>query len=730
MRRLRFLPVLLILLGTSCSKGVIWAPDSPDGEGSLTIALSADGSQVASKAEGEAVTGLNLDDFRIAIYKTENQMRLYNDSYANTAGKTLKLNAGEYRLVAQLGDTLGCGFDKPYFLADPTFTIERGNNTVEATAKLANVKLAINFDSTISGVYPDYYAIVKHNTIKGKQVKFVKDETRHGYIPGGELVLEVYANIDGTWKYYKTDPAIYKPNDFVTFNITTNAAEGSLSISITVDNTVDKKDQTIEVPATALPQAGPSITLAGFESTGNVHEFVEGMSTAGHNASANFIAKAGIAHCYLSMESDYLSGKGVSGTVDFANLSSDEAIVLRNAGFEWDYNMFESRTFSFIDLSNLIKSIMNDTKAEKTDKEIAKFSLRVVDGVGKELSDEFSIVSRGVSLSLGIKTSNVRARRIDSPMADITNGLPALAVLESSTDGVNWTSAASNGSVSGSKIDFGKVSLAPSTAYYFRVVYNANPNIVSNVVSVTTEAASQVANAGFEDYQLVQTEFTPAGGALGGGKYTRNWYLPYNSGETDPWWACNSRATMPDGHTGWTSTWCKNFPSSGYVKDAFGGAKAALVFSVNVGSGNTDASAAASTTEGELWIGTADDSGNRTSEGHSFTSRPDRLRFHYKYAPHNKEKFYVYSWIKDSEGNIIASTEETSGPAADEWTMHSMTYNYSTLDKKAASIFILFRSCNGDGSVSTKKSFELGEETVTAHAGSMFKIDDIELIYE
>ena len=726
MRRLRFLPVLLILLGTSCSKGVIWAPDSPDGEGSLTIALSADGSQVASKAEGEAVTGLNLDDFRIAIYKTENQMRLYNDSYANTAGKTLKLNAGEYRLVAQLGDTLGCGFDKPYFLADPTFTIERGSNTVEAAAKLANVKLAINFDSSISEVYPDYYAIVKHNTIKGKQVKFVKDETRHGYIPGGELVLEVYANIDGTWKYYKTDPAIYKPNDFVTFNITTNAAEGSLSISITVDNTVDKKDQTIEVPATALPQAGPSIKLAGFESTGNVHEFVEGMSTAGHNASANFIAKAGIAHCYLTMESDYLSGKGVSGTVDFANLSSDEAIVLRNAGFEWDYNMFESRTFSFIDLSNLIKSIMNDTKAEKTDKEIAKFSLRVVDGVGKELSDEFSIVSRGVSLSLGIKTSNVRAKRIDSPLVSFTNGLPALTTLEYSIDGIIWSELAANGNVSENEIDYGKVVCNPSTTYHIRAIYNANTNIVSNVVTITTEAAAQVANAGFEDYQLVQTQFH----TNIDGKYTRNWYLPYASGESDPWWACNSRASMPNNHYAGASYWCKNFPSSGYVKDAFGGAKAALVFSVNVSNGNTDVSAVANTTEGELWIGKADDSGNRTSEGHSFTSRPDRLTFHYKYAPHDKEKFYVYSWIKDSEGNVIASAEETAGPAADEWTMHSMTYNYSTLDKKAASIYILFRSCNGDGSVSTKKSFELGEETVTAHAGSMFKIDDIELIYE
>ena len=726
MRRLRFLPVLLILLGTSCSKGVIWAPDSPEGEGSLTIALSADGSHVGSKAEGEAEGSLNLDDFRIAIYKTENQMRLYNDSYANTSGKTLKFNAGEYRLVAQLGDTLGCGFDKPYFMADPTFTIERGNNTVEATAKLANVKLAINFDSTISEVYPDYYAIVKHNTIKGKEVKFVKGETRPGYIPGGDLVLEVYANIEGTWKYYKTAPASYRPNDFVTFSITTNAAEGSLSISITVDDTVDQKDQTIEVPATALPQEGPSITLAGFESAGNVHEFVEGMNAQGHNASANFIAKAGIAHCYLTMESDYLAGKGVSGTVDFANLSTDAATALRSAGFEWDYNMFESRTFSFIDLSNLIKNIMAETKAEKTDKEIARFSLRVVDGVGKEITGEFSIVSRGVSLSLDIKNSNVRARRVDSPVVAFTNGLPALTILESSTDGVTWSEFAANGTVSGSSIDYGKVVCEPSTTYHVRAIYNGNADIVSNVVTITTEAAAQVANAGFEDYQLVQTQFQ----TNIGGKYTRNWYLPYESAETDPWWACNSRATMPNKHNAGAGYWCKNFPSSGYVKDCHNGSKAALVFSVNVNNYNTDNTAVGSTTEGELWIGTADDSGNRTSEGHSFTSRPDRLRFHYKYAPHDQEKFYVYSWIKDSEGNIIASTEETSGPAADEWTMHSMTYNYSTLDKKAKSIFILFRSCNGDGSVSTKKSFELGEETVTAHAGSMFKIDDIELIYE
>ena len=36
---------------------------------------------------------------------------------------------------------------------------------------------------------------------------------------------------------------------------------------------------------------------------------------------------------------------------------------------------------------------------------------------------------------------------------------------------------------------------------------------------------------------------------------------------------------------------------------------------------------------------------------------------------------------------------------------------------------------NGDGSVSTSESFELGGTSVTAHAGSWLELDDIELVY-
>jgi Fe-S-cluster-containing hydrogenase component 2 len=50
-------------------------------------------------------------------------------------------------------------------------------------------------------------------------------------------------------------------------------------------------------------------------------------------------------------------------------------------------------------------------------------------------------------------------------------------------------------------------------------------------------------------------------------------------------------------------------------------------------------------------------------------------------------------------------------------------------DKKAATIFVRISSCYGDGAVTVKKKFSLGEEEVTAHADCFLKIDDIELVY-
>ena len=727
MRRLRFYPVILAILCASCSKTVIIPSEDPTQEGTLTLELTAQQKEPASKASVTATDGPDINEFRVAIYKKENQVRLYNDSYANTVGKTIKLNAGEYRLVAQHGDSLGYGFNKPYYLADPDFTIAKGENTLAAVAKLANVKLSVNFDSSIKDFYSDYYAVVKHNRYKGKSVKFTKSETRNGYIPAGELVLEVYAIVSGEWKYYKMEPVEYNPNDFVTFNITTNTQEGNLAISIVTESGVDKKEETVEIPNTALPQDAPSITLSGFAQEGNTHVFVEGASAQGHNAMANFIAKASIKNCYLTVESDYLESKGITGKIDFANLTSETAIDLKNAGFSWDGAMLASRTFSYIDFSGVINNMMSEIKAAKEDVTVGSFTLEVIDAVNKKTTATFNIKSLGVKLALDVDANNVWAKKLETSTVSVTNGISSLVGLQCSQDGVAWFDSEVSSVVSNGIVTFGPLTLSPSTDYWVRAVYNHGNN-VSNVVKIHTEDELQVGNAGFEDYQTVEYSFKQVSSTK-----TQLWYLPYKAGETDPWWACNSKKSMPGSITGLTPTWCKCFPTSGYVKDSFKGSKAALIFTTDIGGSNTSGTLGPGTHEeheGELWIGTADDKGNHVSDGHAFASRPSKLSFMYKYAPKNSEKFMVESWIKDAEGQVIATANENAGPAADSWTKHTLDYNYTVRNKKAASIYIMFRSCYGEGEVSIGVKFDLGEETVEAHAGSMLKIDEVELVYE
>lgn len=735
MRRVRFIPALMVIL-SACSENLIEQGTLPSDEmGTVSIALSTDlrNETVGTKAEADEPV---LDDFRVAIYKPKENgdtIRLYNDSYANTVGKEIKLNAGMYRLVAQLGDTLGCGFNKAYYLAAPKFEVKKGVNTVSAEAKLANVKIAVNYHETIRTNYTDYYVMVRHNTHAGKSIKFSKNETRCGYMPGGEVVLEVYAVVDedGTLKYYKTEPMTYNPNDFVTFTITTDNREGDLVINIKVDTTTEDRNETIEIPATTVPQEGPSITLAGFDGADNTHEIVEGQDDAGHSGMASFVARGSLAHCYLAIESDWLAAKGIPAEVDFAALDSQTKALLKSAGFVWDEDMVTSRTFSYIDFTDVISDILSSVKAEASDVTMAKFTLKVVDTVGKEAEQTFSIVSGGVKVTLDIKDYNVWAAKVVDPVVTISKGVPALVDFQVSTDGVNWSDIEVTPYTSGYTLNYGTVPAAPSTTYKVRAIYNNNENCQSPVVTVTTEDALQLGNSGFEDYQLVKKEVSPMGST-----YNRNWYLPYAAGESDPWWACNSLQSMPDGHTMLTATWCKNFPSSGYIDDRHSGSKAALLFTVNVGSSNTGYNnntlgvASGTTYEGEIWIGTSDNDGNHATEGHAFASRPSRLTFYYKYAPTDGDKFFVDAWVKAADGTVLATARETAGPAADTWSQYSMPFTYKVFDKKAASIYVRFSSCYGDGHIDTDTKFRLGEESVKAHAGSFFKLDDIELIYE
>lgn len=738
MRRLRFLPALLAVLFCACSENIIEKRPDADSDqvGSVSIMLSSD---LRNEVKGTRADALEeaYDDFRVAIYKVATGMRLYNDSYANSKDRKIHLNAGEYRLVAQHGDTLGCGFDMPYYLADPEFVVEGGkDNAVEAVARLANVRLAVVYDETISSNYSDYYVIIRHNGYKSKNIRFSKTETRCGYIPAGELTLEVYAEIDGTWKYFKREPAVYAPNDFVTFTITKNASNGDLLININVDSYAEPKNETIEISAITVPQDAPSITLAGFDDPGNVHEMVEGVEESG-NAMVSFIARGALSSCVLTVDSDYLASKGIPSEVDFANLTSEQKAVLKAAGFAWDEGMKTSRKFSYVDFSDVIRNMHAAFPSDVEDVVVGEFSLKVTDSVGKEFTEEFKIVSGAVRPVLSIPEYDVWARKIVSPVVTLNGkGKPSLLKLQYTTDNVSWNDLDLTPSFEGYSADFGIVETAPSTEYHVRAIYNGNPSAVSPVVTVRTEDALQLDNSSFENWTEKPYTYDQT---LLDRNNNMPWFQPWTG---EQWWDTNATNSLKDDVVA-AYTYFRLFPCVQYSVDAKDGGKSAQVIVVNCGGANS-VSAGTGTNGtwyvGELFLGRGNDGDNggwsRTSDGHAFASRPSALTFWYEYVPYSSsDTFGADVTVKAADGTVLA-TRSIKGSSASEWTKMTVELPYTVTDRKAASIHVNFKA-----STSSSHSCAVGGEYLevagkrpTGDASRIklsatLRVDLVELVY-
>lgn len=724
MRLVRLIPAALVIFLSACSETVIqqW-PIDPDGEvGTVKVSLSqnTDDRDIETRAENDGDP--DLDEFRIAIYAGDTKMRLYNDSYANTKGRQIKLNSKEHRLVAQHGDSLGCGFDKPYYLADKTFMVQKGENTVSAEAALANVRIKVEYGQTISGSYSDYYVVVKHNTYTSKYLKFSKTESRFGYMPGGEFTLEVYAKVDDEWKYYRTEPGTYAPNDFVTFNITSDASEGNMVVNITVDSTVEDRNETVEIPAYTVPQDAPSITLAGFDGEGNVHEFVEGV-TEGNNAMVNFLARGAIKNCILSIDSDYLRDKGIPSELDFTDLTADQKAVLKAAGFDWDSNMKTSRNFSFIDFSGVITKMLAETSSADKDVVMATFSLKVVDAVEKSKMSNFSIVSGAVKTTLAIEDYNVWAKKIVNPVVTFNKGKSSLVKLQYSLDLNTWTDFTVDPSQNNYTLTYETVPVSAGTRYYIRSIYNDNVATASAVKEVTTEAAAQLDNNGFENWTTVNHDFLYDFGLIEQ-EHDINWYYP------DSGWAVNSKKTMPEKTAVLSAYWdCVRFPMVAYTVDAYSGSKAAMVYSVSVGDGSSPGVKGTNNQIGELWTGTADGSGNHASEGLAFGSRPVSISFAYKYKSVDGEKFTCTAILKNGDKTVASASVQ--GESASAWTICTLPFDYADLKTKVTEVYILFKSSNASSpAIDTDSDVVIANnESHNGNFGSILYIDDIQMVY-
>ena len=772
MRQVRFLAFCVAALALSaCNDLTIHEEDRTELQGELSLELSADSEALTRSGDAGEPAELDLDQFWVEIYKKvtdgmDSGIRLYRKQYVEAKNDRILLNAGEYYLRAKLGDSLGVGFTKPFYMAEKAFTVRPQTvERVSATAALANVKVSVNFGDNFKEYYPDYYVRVRHSEQKIKSVlKFKKDETRSGYIHHGEIVLEVCADMkgDGSWKYYvleemdsdgdgRPEPLKYNPNDHITFNIDAGVIYGKDIIVnfILNDETIDQ-NKAVTVPEYVAPQDAPSVSRQGFDEDGECYVYENRDVEYNGGQSISYSAKAGISSCVLSIDSEYLQTQyNLPSEVELVGMDDETATLLEKAGIRSSLGQF----MGIVDFTDAMNPLgLNSVYTDATTP-CAVFSVKVTDVAGKSAeTDATMLVWPELKGSIKINDYDIWATKVVNPVFTATKGYPENATLQISTDGKVWEPLSNAGTVSGSNATFAELSgLKPATSYWLRAM--DGDYLASDPVKITTEAALQLGNPSFEEFRIMSFTFRYKKAIWFGGwtNVTRYWYEVYANDSNMTQWATNSSASL-DYEVTPEYLYYKCYPTVTLQKDAPADGNyylmVASVATTDYGSEVLNGDAVT----GELFIGTADNSkerrGNHTSEGDAFTSRPSALTFMHKFSCYNNDPYSVEVQLWDSNKNVIGrgfkNDQKTS--VEPEWQKAVIPIEYSVLNKKAAYIYVIFKS-SATGSKSSRKftgdsSLKLynthveksGSSYVSVsndpiHAGSILWLDDVRLEY-
>ena len=736
MKYLNFMSVcILATLFVSCKTS---ETEINDGTTEVSFALTADGTHHKVKSDLAEEYVPAVDDFTVEVFKKEvlKDKRLYRDTYPNSTEKAIRLNAGSYYMLAYHGDALGVGFGKDYayFQAKEPFEINAGQRkvSVSATAKLYNVKVAVKYGADLLKDYPNFLITLASDKTgaKGKLSYTASDASKEGFIPAGTLTFTLFqdksqldnatADENGNLKVTAFQKTIaVDPNDFITLNVNTKPAEGKLQVGIEIDKETEIVNDEVTISSTYVSTAEPIITLS--EKLGSPLEFYEGEALSGAYVSVN--SAAGYTHAYLV--SDYFTSKGLDkNSVDLMNMTEAEKNIIDGLGIT-STEMSDNIKFSMVDFSGISQKVKYEAKPFD-----ATFTLNIVDNNDKSVtSAPFKIKIRKLVADVNVTAANAFARSFRGVTMTVNEGVPSKFALQYRTGDGEWTTVAPE-KVEGNTLSFAKIggSLTPETAYQFRSIYDSNAAEVNDkVVSVTTEAAAQVGNAGFEEWRQETFEFK-----YGIINHNLDWWRP-GIDESSSWWDSNSRATMPTQTSVVSANWnWVRFPMVSYSTNHVGGAKSAVIYSINVGDWVTSTATVGKRVAGEFFIGKADDSGNHASEGHIFTSRPDGMSFQYRYEPLNNESFYVEVALKDASGNQIFGKSETINGSVDNWKELTMPFSYDDITKQAGTIYIMFKSSTAkEPEVKGNKTISIGNnEQYKGNFGSMLYIDDIQMIYE
>ena len=693
-----------LLLLASCGK------DEYDfgNEGEVSFALSAEymTSAVKSYSEGD----FSIDDFTLEIFNEEG-VKIKKWKYGEIKNESVRLNAGYKKAVAFYGDSLAAGFDVIYFAGESEFVVGGQSVTpVSITCRQSNVEIAVEWGEYIKSAYSDY-SIRIYREGKSGELVFGSQTTESGYIPAGELSMEItLVNASGESRVYSPEPLQAQANDFIKLKIDTKEPDKEeVDLDITVETTTNDIVEEIKIPAVLVAKEAPSFTFMGEASASAAVSIVEGAD--GSDLNLSITAPGKIAGCTLASSFTSPVAEGWPSEIDLINGDETTLALMKSQGLDWNLS---DEMYANVDFTGFVKSLR---LVSGENSNVA--TVTVTDKKGKSVAFEltFNIGEAQISLE-EIPEYDMWATKAYLTASTADGDASNLSLEMSSDNGLNWTTPKMNEvSSDASSKRFEITGLVPETAYKFRAAYFSTR---SAEAAGTTEAAAQVPNSGFEEWsewEYLAYEF------LGMGKVYHTNYAPYKD-EGSKWWGCNNSQTAVKATTPSNLTY-KSFPMVTYVVGN-GSSRAAQIMTIAISNTATSVTAPSPTVAaGKLFLG---EYGGQSSR--PFTSRPSAVSFDYKYVPYESDKFKVNVTVWSSGTAIGTGTLE--GAASSGWETANVEIVYSDTAKTATDISVEFISSSAGGTPPWKYNQSItygGDKTASVHGGSILTVDNLEMVY-
>lgn len=677
-------------------------------EGEVSFALSAEyvTSAVKSYSEGD----FSIDDFTLEIFNEEG-VKIKKWKYGEIKNETVRLNAGYKKAVAFYGDSLATGFDIIYFAGESEFVVGGQSVTpVSITCMQSNVEIAVEWGEYIKSAYSDY-SIRIYREGKSGELVFGSQTTESGYIPAGELSMEItLVNASGESRVYSPEPLQAQANDFIKLKIDTKEPDKEeVDLDITVETTTNDIVEEIKIPAVLVAKEAPSFTFMGEASASAAVSIVEGAD--GSDLNLSITAPGKIAGCTLASSFTSPVAEGWPSEIDLINGDETTLALMKSQGLDWNLS---DETYANVDFTGFVKSLR---LVSGENSNVA--TVTVTDKKGKSVAFEltFNIGEAQISLE-EIPEYDMWATKAYLTASTADGDAAALSVEVSADGGLSWTTPQINEvSSDASSRRLEVTGLLPETGYRFRAAYYSTR---SAEVSATTEAAVQVPNSGFEEWSEWEYKVYKYSSDV----YQTN-YGPYASSDSK-WWDCNNSETTPEVGTPFFYTY-KSFPMVTYVPGN-GSSRAAQIMTIAISNTATSGTCPMprDIVAGRLFAGDYDTG----QSSRSFASRPSALSFDYKYLPHESDMFSVSVTVW-SNGTAIG-TGLLEGQSSSDWASAEIEIVYSDTAKVATDISVEFKSSNASGEPPWGKTKSItygGDKTAGVHGGSILTVDNLEMVY-